>query len=152
MRRQSVYLEGSEHWDSSMTPMIDVVFLLLIFFVWTASFHAIEYDLPSQVLSLEASGQGQQVDVIEQDFGKVEVEIEYFENRPLWTINGQPTDRWNEVERKMQQVAGIKTDVPVVIDPAGPVPLGVVIDVYDLSLAVGFEDIQFVAPAPVGTP
>ena len=148
MRRQSVYLEGGDHWDSTMTPMIDVVFLLLIFFVWTASFHAVEYDLPSQVLSMEASSQGQQADPIVEDFGKVEVEIEYFESRPLWTINGQPTDRWSEVERKMQQVAGIKTDVPVVIDPAAPVPLGVVIDVYDLSLAVGFQDIQFVAPAP----
>ena len=35
--------------DSAMTPMIDVVFLLLIFFVWTASFQIVEQILPSEI-------------------------------------------------------------------------------------------------------
>lgn len=149
MRRQSAYLQRDGQWDSTMTPMIDVVFLLLIFFVWTASFHAIEYDLPSQVFATTSAGAAQQVDPPEVDFGKVEVEIEYFEGRPLWTVNNQPTDRWSEVQRKMQAVAAVKTDVPVIIDPANPVPLGVVIDMYDLALAVGFQDIKFVASPPL---
>ena len=33
--------------EVKMTPMIDVVFLLLIFFVWTSSFELPEFDLPS---------------------------------------------------------------------------------------------------------
>ncbi|MEO8496389.1 MAG: biopolymer transporter ExbD, partial [Planctomycetota bacterium] len=39
MRRPSIFTERREPLDVKMTPMIDVVFLLLIFFVWTASFH-----------------------------------------------------------------------------------------------------------------
>ena len=37
--------------DSAMTPMIDVVFLLLVFFVWTASFQVVEQMLPAQLSS-----------------------------------------------------------------------------------------------------
>ena len=35
--------------DLKMTPMIDVVFLLLVFFVWTSSFDLPEFDLPSSL-------------------------------------------------------------------------------------------------------
>ena len=35
--------------NSTMTPMIDVVFLLLIFFVWTASFQVIEHVMKSEM-------------------------------------------------------------------------------------------------------
>ena len=40
MKRPSPYVDrrGDASMDSTMTPMIDVVFLLLVFFVWTASF------------------------------------------------------------------------------------------------------------------
>ncbi len=44
-----------------MTPMIDVVFLLLVFFVWTASFQAAEQVLPSHLLS--SHGTSEQIDV-----------------------------------------------------------------------------------------
>ena len=35
--------------ELKMTPMIDVVFLLLVFFVWTSSFELPEFDLPSAI-------------------------------------------------------------------------------------------------------
>ena len=35
--------------ELKMTPMIDVVFLLLVFFVWTSSFELPEYDLPGAI-------------------------------------------------------------------------------------------------------
>ena len=50
MRRKSplVRRAGDIDIDKAMTPMIDVVFLLLVFFVWTASFQIIEHVLPSK--------------------------------------------------------------------------------------------------------
>ena len=45
-----------------MTPMIDVVFLLLVFFVWTASFHAVEYLPPSSLSQKQGTGQTVNVD------------------------------------------------------------------------------------------
>ncbi len=46
---KSVYNAGSRSAsvDSVMTPMIDVVFLLLIFFLTTASFQKLEKQLPA---------------------------------------------------------------------------------------------------------
>ncbi len=35
---------SSDSMELKMTPMIDVVFLLLIFFVWTSSFELPEFD------------------------------------------------------------------------------------------------------------
>ena len=49
MRRPSVFHRDQGALEIKMTPMIDVVFLLLVFFVWTASFHAVEYLLPSSL-------------------------------------------------------------------------------------------------------
>ncbi|MEA1952290.1 MAG: biopolymer transporter ExbD, partial [Planctomycetota bacterium] len=46
MRRPSYHREGRERLDVKMTPMIDVIFLLLIFFVCTASFQMLEEVLP----------------------------------------------------------------------------------------------------------
>ena len=49
MRRSSIYNERRGDVDVKMTPMIDVVFLLLVFFIWTASFQIVEQVLPSSV-------------------------------------------------------------------------------------------------------
>ena len=43
MKRPSIFNGSRRELEIKMTPMIDVVFLLLVFFVWTASFHAVEY-------------------------------------------------------------------------------------------------------------
>jgi biopolymer transport protein ExbD len=43
----------------------------------------------------------------------------------------------------LQLVAGIKTDAPVILHPDEEVPVGNVIDVYDISRIAGFDKIQF---------
>ena len=57
MRCNSPLVSGSANADlnTAMTPMIDVVFLLLVFFVWTASFQTIEYVLDSQVIAAQGT-------------------------------------------------------------------------------------------------
>ena len=57
MRCNSPLVRGSANADlnTAMTPMIDVVFLLLVFFVWTASFQTIEYVLDSQVAAQQGT-------------------------------------------------------------------------------------------------
>ena len=53
----------SNAFDLQMTAMIDVVFLLLVFFLWTSSFDEPEFDL-SSALSLPPVGSGNAVRVI----------------------------------------------------------------------------------------
>ena len=45
----------------------------------------------------------------------------------------------------LANIASIKRDAPVILHPDGDVPLGDVIDVFDLSRIVGFEKVQFAA-------
>ena len=51
MRRPTYHRDSHGRLDVKMTPMIDVIFLLLIFFVCTASFRAAEEVLPAQMPS-----------------------------------------------------------------------------------------------------
>ncbi len=59
---------------------------------------------------------------------------------------------WNtpeDVRARLAQVAAIRTDVPLLIDPDAPVPLGDVMDVYDVGRLLGFGAIQFTVHEPL---
>ena len=143
MRIPSVHSRSSERADVAMTPMIDVVFLLLVFFVWTASFQIVEMRLPSQLSPLAGSGQTADMELQEEDFESIIVRIQQDVNVVSWTVNDQPAASLNDVRVRLQRVAEIRLDVPVLIDPAELVALGNVLDVFDSARAAGFVNIQF---------
>jgi biopolymer transport protein ExbD len=127
--------------------MIDVVFLLLVFFVWTASFGIAERLLPSDLASLSGGAGKSETDPETLDFDVVVVRLELRGEQPAWTINDRAQHSLQEVETTLGAVAAIKSDLPVVVDPQPAVPLGHVIDVYDISRRVGFSAVQFTAAA-----
>ena len=130
--------------DVIMTPMIDVVFLLLIFFVCTASFQIAEEMLPT---NLTAFGATAPTDVLppELDLDRVVVKLRLHAQQPTWLVNDRPLDSLSRVAQLLREVAEIDPAVPVILDCEGQVPLGQVIDVYDLCRQVGFDKIQFAA-------
>lgn len=134
--------------DVKMTPMIDVVFLLLVFFVWTASFEVAERLLPSDVAQTEGTGSDAEVTPELMDFEQVVVHILATPaggQGPSWKINDRPLATLREVRDALDAIAAIKSDLPVIVDPSGDVPLGHVIDVYDISRLVGFSTVHFTA-------
>ena len=131
--------------DIKMTPMIDVVFLLLVFFVWTASFGIAERLLPSNLTRLAGAAGSSETDAEMLDFDVVIVRLELRDKQPVWTINDREQESLKAVEETLSAVAAIKSDLPVVVDPQPAVPLGHVIDVYDISRRVGFGTVQFTA-------
>jgi biopolymer transport protein ExbD len=131
--------------DVKMTPMIDVVFLLLVFFVWTASFGIVERLLPSSLASLSGGPGSRETDPEMLDFDVVVVRLELRDEQPIWTVNDHEQESLQAVEETLSSVAAIKSDLPVVVDPQPTVPLGHVIDVYDISRRVGFDTVQFTA-------
>ncbi len=146
MRIPSHHFESSGRHDATMTPMIDVVFLLLIFFICTASFQIIEQNLPSQI-QIEAPGGASDASIepAEQDLEPVIVTIGWRNGRPIWTISGEPCADWEVLKERLAAAAAIDTGVPVILDPVAEVPLGYVIESYDLSRSTGFSQIQFAA-------
>ncbi len=150
MRRPSIFAQRSGELEIKMTPMIDVVFLLLIFFVWTASFQIVEQLLPSSVsMEKSAAGAASQVEIPpeELDFEQVVVRLLWQDGHIAWTINQAPVGSLKELRSRLAGIAKIKSDAPVVIDPDAEVPLGHVIDVYDVARLEHFSKVQFATSA-----
>ena len=143
MRVPSVFSSSTHRPDVAMTPMIDVVFLLLIFFLWTASFQIVELQLPSKLSRLSGAGSSDNTDLQEEDFETVVVRIRIQGTRLLWSVNDQPALNLQEVRARLKQVASIRVDLPVLVDPEETIPLGDVLDVYDSARQEGFTNIQF---------
>ena len=143
MRRPSVFHRDQGGLEIKMTPMIDVVFLLLVFFVWTASFHAVEYLLPSSLSQQLGNAAVIDSPPPEAEFEDVIVRILWQDDQVVWQVNGHVVESWDDVKQRLQLVAVIKTDAPVILHPDEEVPVGAVIDVYDFSRIAGFDKIQF---------
>ncbi len=146
MRRSSIYQGRSRSLELKMTPMIDVVFLLLVFFVWTASFRIVEQTLPSQLTAVRGRQPEDPVQLLpEQDFPEMVILISWTGQSPAWQINGVKVNSLEELSDRLRQVANIKPDAPVTVDPQPDVPLGAVIDVYDVCRLAGFQKVGLVA-------
>lgn len=147
MRRPSIYVERRGALELKMTPMIDVVFLLLVFFVWTASFQIIEHVLPSHLSAAIGNEPSNPLEPPppEADFDDVVVRIFWTGGQPGWQVNDTPMASLGDVKDTLSRIARIKPDAPVILHPDSNVPLGRVIDVYDLSRLVGFKKVQFAA-------
>lgn len=142
MKKPSI-LTGQRRLDVKMTPMIDVVFLLLVFFVWTASFQITEYILPSALSVNEGSGEASEIRPEQLDFEPVVVQILWKNQQPAWIVSETALTDLEQVRQTLFRVAAVKHDLPLVIDPQAGVPFGDVIDVYDISQIAGFQKIQF---------
>jgi biopolymer transport protein ExbD len=150
MRLYSIYSRRRDELSLQMTPMIDVVFQLLVFFVWTCSFQIVENTLPSQLAAVPGHASPAADLPPERDFDDVVVRILWRAGRPAWRVNGAPAASLPAVRRTLAGIARIKPDAPIVLHPDQEVPLGGVIDVYDLCRLQGFQKIQFVASLPDG--
>src|SRR5436305_13926020 len=149
MRVPSPFRDRRASVELQLTPMIDCVFLLMIYFIWSSSFAIAELSLPSKLSA--AAGASGAANVgrppPEADFPNVVVRILWNGERAIWTVNDAPLGSLAELRQLLVGISRIKSDAPVVLDPASDVPLGDVIDVFDLSRIVGFRKVQFAASA-----
>ena len=145
MRRPSTYTDRRTPVDLQLTPMIDCVFLLMIYFIFSSNFTIAEQSLPSRLSAASGSGSPstETPPPPEADFENVVVRILWQASKPTWTVNDAPIPSLAALKQSLAQVARIKRDAPVILYPDPDVPLGSVIEVYDISRLVGFEKIQF---------
>jgi biopolymer transport protein ExbD len=130
--------------DIAMTPMIDVVFLLMIFFICTASFQLAEELLPTSLAVASGTSTPAPIE-LEPDLERIVVRASRSNGQTQWVVNKRPCDTLLEVRQVLHTAAEIDRSLPVILDVSGDVPLGDMIDVYDLCRLEGFENIQFAA-------
>lgn len=142
--------DRSSSYEIPMTPMIDVVFLLLVYFVWTASFQMAEHRLPGAVSMPSEANRNASPSADptpEADFDQIVVRIVWESDSPDWRLNGQRLAGLPAVRDALRRIAEIKSDVPVVLHPDPAVPVGSVIDTYDAARQAGFTRVRFAASA-----
>lgn len=147
MKWRDLRNRGGSDLDIKMTPMIDVVFLLLIYFLWTASFNIAEFDLPTQLMMQMGS---EAVDISEPpppeaDFSDIVVRLQQLDNKLIWSINDVPYQSTTGVRDQLRTLVEINPAANVIVYPDPEIPLGDVIDVYDIARSVGFDGVSFAA-------
>jgi len=147
MRKPSQYVQSgpATDIDSAMTPMIDVVFLLLVFFVWTASFQIIEQVMPSELSQSAGSDPVEDVNVPEpadvRDNLVIRIKVE--NELPTWFVGEHPLANLEAVKQQLSTIAQIGTDFPVILYPDQNVPLEHIVNVWDAAKVSGFAKVQF---------
>ncbi|MGI9519524.1 MAG: ExbD/TolR family protein [Pirellulaceae bacterium] len=144
VRLPSTRADRDADMDSTMTPMIDVVFLLLIFFVWTAGTQLVEYILPSEMRPQLGNQESNLTEPLpEQDFDNVLIRLRWDGDLPDWTINDQEMKSADEVATTLRTLADINIDAPIIVHPDANVPMGYVIEMYDVAKLAGFVKVSF---------
>jgi biopolymer transport protein ExbD len=146
MRRPSLYSRGGGELGINMTPMIDVVFLLLVFFVWNTNLRPLEFLLPGAVTQPPSQQRGvgnvSAAPKPEDDIPEVVVRI-IWEGAPQWLVNETRIRSLKELKATLGPIAQASRDAPIILHPDPEVPLGDLIDSYDVVRGEGFRKLRF---------
>ena len=119
--------------DVNITPLIDVVFLLLIFFMVSTTFKQefeVGIDLPQA--SSDSKIQEKTLEI------SIDAEGRFFVNR-LQVVNTQLAT----LKRALQKEAGDSRKIPIVISADGKTPHQAVITAMDAARQLGFTRLTF---------
>ena len=133
--------------NTSMTPMIDVIFQLLIFFVCASAGQVQEAHLPTEL----TPGSVESVNpiVVERPFGEVWLKLhqragrEPENHQTIVELNDREYFDDVSLRQTLAVLAETTPEIPVILDIDGPVPLGEVVRVYDACQAASFQQISF---------
>jgi biopolymer transport protein ExbD len=138
-----------------MTPMIDVVFLLLVFFLATSTFQIVEMAMPGGITKdaapATASGSDATDEPPEPSMAETDVIVSIemdAEFQPIFKVNAAAIGGLPELKQRLQRIIAVKNDVPIVIDPNNDVPLGFAIAAFDNARAAGAIRVFLVAGLP----
>ena len=133
--------------EVKMTPMIDVVFLLLVFFVWTSSFEIPEFDLPSALAETPAGGS--EANAIEtppvEVFDEIVIKLLVQDASTLIELNGQRVDDVGQLRSRLAEIIALGVQPPVIVDPDDRVTMDRAIEVYDAARMAGADRVLFAA-------
>ena len=127
-------------WESTNEPlhiaaMVDVIMLLLIFFMCTASFNKPEQTIESNTLKKGYSASFQDFDPIKIDINKLPDELITI------TCAGQNCENFDSLHEKLKQLSEIN-DFKIIIDGSDKVPYKYIIKTADSCRSAGLKNIS----------
>lgn len=132
-----------QHKDSpelNLTPLIDVVFLLLIFFMVSTTFDResrIKVELPEATTQDEKSEDDQTLEIVVDARGHYYVNQKEVVNTDIQTL-----------KRAIEKMAGGRRNLPVIITADAKAMHQSVIKVMDAASQLGFLNMTFAAKQP----
>lgn len=123
--------------DINVTPLIDVVFLLLIFFMVSTTFEKqtrIEIALPEAETSAEVVPEEEKIDIVIDQAGRYYVNDGEVVNTDPATLRGA-----------INKLAAGRTDLPVAIKADGQAPYQSVMTALDVLSQLGLTQMSFIA-------
>lgn len=143
MRIPSAHRNSGGPDNSTMTPMIDVVFLLLIFFICASARQTREAllaaTLPPGVIE---SAQTPAQTPVQVDQAAIRLK-RGADGAIAAEMNGTDYKSLDLLEAQLKTLAAAATEVPIILDVDGPVPFGDVLRIYDLCQRLKFQTIKF---------
>lgn len=126
-----------------MTPLIDVVFQLLIFFICASTGHLREMLLPTD---FAAGAIGEKAPrQIEKPLGEVRIKLSRELDTTIFKVEGLEFRELEALAGTLRSLAETAIEIPVILEIQGDVPLGDAVSVYDLCRAARFRAIHFAA-------
>ena len=131
--------------QTAMTPLIDVVFQLLIFFICASTGHMKELLLATD---LHPGNVGSQSGVqIEKPLGDVWIRLKRSGEQTTVFLEDREIRDPAELSATLKSLGSVAPEIPVNLDIDGEIPLGDVIRVYDACRAARFRSVNFAADA-----
>lgn len=140
---------GNTELEVKMTPMIDVVFLLLVFFVWTSSFETPEFDIPGPVAESAASGSTESTDPTPtvEAFDELVIRLLVRDGLPALEFGGERVASEEDLANRIRAVVELGVQPPVIVDPEPEVTMERTIRVYDAARNAGADRVLFALSA-----
>ena len=130
----------------NMTSMIDVVFLLLIFFAFTSDFKKPEKQMPTNLSRPGAVVAPTPPKQEERDLGKIVVRVFVAPSKDVvYAVDGKRFEKIEELENVLLALQNVDPNVPVVVAPEKNAPLESALDVCDCARRVGLAKVVFAA-------
>ncbi len=132
MRRLNLDRDGGNE-GVDLTPMLDVVFILLIFFIVTATF--------VKELGLDVGSSDQNQNVVDSERKSIVIQIT---NRDRITIRGRDID-YRAVRANIERLHAEDPEAPVMVQPHPDSTTEVMVHVMDASRQAGIPNISVVS-------
>ena len=146
-------IEEGEDWELQLpVSMIDVTFLILIFFLCTAKFKALEQRLDATLPKEDGlTTIRKRVEKVEEIRVRISLKSK---SRPSGgvriLVNRLPVDGLRGLARKLAEVRAVLSGVPVVIDGRQDVPFQWILGAVDACALAKIDDVRFQAPPAEG--
>lgn len=136
--------------SDTMTPMIDVVFLLLVFFICASVGGTADQLLPAELRGTESSPD---IAVPQEepkwDHPAIQIRIEPGAEGMHILLDDQPLAGPEILTERLTQLAAVDPDSRIILNIHDEVQVQQFISVYDLCQSLKFQNISFAVTAPV---